>query len=592
MRLVMVSDFISCDGRIFHRLRSKKKRSLRLIACFIFGFLGCLALFSSYEGIRDEDEYSRENRLSRGKSSTMVVSIMHVDYGMLATPPDSIVIPPVVDDSVSSILGTCCGLLRNHTRGDGPLTVGGGDNPDNKSINNNNNNNAIQTTQENSLGECEPTVQVRVTFSSPFWTLQALDQNGRDKKTGGDEFFVVFSSSSSSSNTAAGQEQEKRQHSLVAKVVDQDNGSYHLDFIQPPLSRGAPSEEDDTTTLQVHMLYTCGMGRLAPPLKETWGTNGALLRVYGYYNNNDGTEIDGATGRAIRIVPPTLYRQPWNDGQVPAEAEVGERELETMEQHQEPQPQNERRLKFPRSRNSHLRKIDEFDDQLNLEADQILFFGDNNTLAIGRAAAELVGETYSPEIFTGNHSVQFAFGNLPRVHYQLDQWFGDRLRFPESSKIVALVIGTSFFDLASEQQWGEHPSDSARMGELDNYPPLGPDQVDHLMGCEAFIRMLREEYPSVDLYWRLPIPVPFHRIPPRCHAKDGTRDDVCQESLQYLSYFRIQQMYQAQKQLMKELGVPVMDLFDAYYVSPEYYNIEDGLFSPELHKRIIQPYLC
>jgi hypothetical protein len=522
-KLLMVSDLIACDGKVLHALRKQKRGSLQMVSYFILGFLGFLAIFSSYEALLNDDEYSREKRVSRGKSNTLVVSVMHVDYGILNVEPDFIVLPVEADLSVAPFLKSCCGIAQDGGNSTGLSKA-----------------DSLVPQVESALQACRPTVQIRLLLSSPFWTIQTLDGEGKGKKSGGDEFYVDFSSWSTEASW------------LVAKVNDLDDGNYQLEFLAPPLAQILDTRQGSAVT--VSLLYTCGMGRLGPPLKSTWESNGALLREFGFEDSTD----PNSWRKSIQLLPPSVVRRPWQENSV----SNGGRKLKGM-------PPS---LSTNKKRNSE-------DNLLTLDEDEFVFFGDENTLALGRAMAETLPDG-SQIVHTGNHTVRVTVGSLPSLIHLLDEWHGYRLRFPDDKK-VALILGTSFLDL-SEQDSETIPANN-RTGE-------SWDLVDHLVACESLIRVVQDEFPGISVYWRLPIPIPFHRFPRRCHMSNEPRDSVCQDYLQYSSYFRMQKMHQAQKQLMEELKVPVFDVFDAYYVSADHYNVEDRVFSVELHKRVMLPF--
>eukprot|EP00977_Amphora_coffeiformis_P029870 scaffold43153_cov176-Amphora_coffeaeformis.AAC.5 len=445
VKILMISDFVACDGRVLRVLRSKKRRSFRMVVFFIVGFLASLALFSTYENLREEDEYSREKRLGRSKTSTMVVSVMHVDYGILNTAAESILLPSEPDDSIAMALESCCGKINQSenttTPNTEPLVVDGVGGK------------VVSSAEDAVLNDCEPTTQVRVVFSNPFWSIQALDEHGKDKKLGGDEFFVVYSSLTTGTR-------------LVAKSLDQSDGTYDLDFIEPPLSETSmvPTSSQDGSLLTVHLLYTCGMGRYGPPLKDNWETNGALMKIYEFGDVNNKT----TAGKSIRLSLPPIVRRPWA---------------------QDDTSGGERRLHVPFEHNS---------GNL-LKGDHIIFFGDDNTLAMGRAVDGLIPKGGGcPVVSVGNHSVHFSLANLPTVAGFLDEWYGETLRFPDEHMGVALVIGLGSFGNMDENH--DNLAKSKTMGEVDNFLPLSWDQVDHLMACEALIRMIREEYPNVKLH--------------------------------------------------------------------------------------------
>jgi hypothetical protein len=78
--------------------------------------------------------------------------------------------------------------------------------------------------------DCRITSQVRVILSQHFWTMQAIDQHGKNFRQGGDDFHVTFTDYESSSSSLSEPE------TAVAFVSDRQDGSYRLDFVStsPP----------------------------------------------------------------------------------------------------------------------------------------------------------------------------------------------------------------------------------------------------------------------------------------------------------------------------------------------------------------------
>ena len=111
--------------------------------------------------------------------------------------------------------------------------------------------------QDTPLQSCNATAQFNLMTTSPYWTLQAVDDDGHVKTVGGDEIYVTY-------------------HHSVAKVEDHRNGTYSLDFVTPPLPRHREEPPPPRGNLTVQMQYTCGMGFLPPPTKENWRSGGSI----------------------------------------------------------------------------------------------------------------------------------------------------------------------------------------------------------------------------------------------------------------------------------------------------------------------------
>lgn len=121
----------------------------------------------------------------------------------------------------------------------------------------------------NPLENCSPTTQVILIpdhdGSSSRWTLQALDDDGNKKTTGGDEFYVEYQDESDLGMV--------NEPTAVAVVSDQLDGTYTLDFFTPP-SRTQPVSSLSKGKITVHFVFTCGIGNAYQPTKDTWRTGG------------------------------------------------------------------------------------------------------------------------------------------------------------------------------------------------------------------------------------------------------------------------------------------------------------------------------
>jgi hypothetical protein len=187
----------------------------------------------------DQHKYYRDD--TSGSETTATASammLMHfspVDYDYIPSPPASFVIP----ESRSN------------------LTLTG---PTGASLSSNNNT------------DCMITSQVRVILSQPFWTMQAIDQHGKNCRQGGDDFHVTFTDYSSSSSIS-------EPETALAFVSDRQDGSYRLDFVgtsptttavglplQPNSSTSTlpPTNQSQTPTKNV------GFGMLTVQILNKW----------------------------------------------------------------------------------------------------------------------------------------------------------------------------------------------------------------------------------------------------------------------------------------------------------------------------------
>jgi hypothetical protein len=118
------------------------------------------------------------------------------------------------------------------------------------------------------FGNCSATSQVKIIPRCKHWILQTLDKDGQPKKVGGDEFYITYTDSANPEHPTA-----------AAEVTDHQNGTYSLQFWEAPLYH-KKHRLHGHGRLTVVFQYMCGIGRLAPPAKDTWKTGGATVATY------------------------------------------------------------------------------------------------------------------------------------------------------------------------------------------------------------------------------------------------------------------------------------------------------------------------
>jgi hypothetical protein len=118
------------------------------------------------------------------------------------------------------------------------------------------------------LESCSPTVQVQIIVQKDSnWLIQSIDENGRNKTVGGDEFYVTYSDSATNYTSMA---------CAVALVDDQGNGAYRLRFSTTPMASKL-SNIPSVGTFKVSLQYTCGIGQIPQPSKNSWPTGGYCM---------------------------------------------------------------------------------------------------------------------------------------------------------------------------------------------------------------------------------------------------------------------------------------------------------------------------
>lgn len=90
------------------------------------------------------------------------------------------------------------------------------------------------------------------------------------------------------------------------------------------------------------------------------------------------------------------------------------------------------------------------------------------------------------------------------------------------------------------------------------------DFREHRNAIRRFVTSVRTRYPKIQLYWKSPSAILLHR---RGSLEDVIDNKQWLHNSRYISDGVIRNMNTVQKALMSELGVPFLDLFDAYYLS-------------------------
>jgi hypothetical protein len=301
----------------------------------------------------------------------------------------------------------------------------------------------------NPLQNCSVTSQVQVILpdsrdssSTPPqpWILQSLDRLGRAKTVGGDEFYVTYHADG---NDDDDDNTVPPPPTAVALITDRLDGTYELDFVEPPplAASTVPQTVASTTSsnerflshsnpqefgrLTVYFLYSCGLGQAYKPQKDDWKFGG-------------NTQIH----HNIRVPRPDI--RPF----VPPQSGV---DLETF--------------------------------------DTIVFHGDSliRQFSIyfrewGNKPDEVRGTETTKHSYRKNASMFLARATIDAWLKLLEEWHGDMLRRMNN---VALITGSSAWDITK----GNHQ---------------GPHFEDHTAAVRKLVRTVRNRYPKVTLLWKLP----------------------------------------------------------------------------------------
>eukprot|EP00797_Seminavis_robusta_P028915 Sro570_g168580.1 n/a (261) ;mRNA; r:50132-50914 len=148
-----------------------------------------------------------------------------------------------------------------------------------------------------------------------------------------------------------------------------------------------------------------------------------------------------------------------------------------------------------------------------------------------------------------------------------------------NSNKSALLLGSSIWDVLASN------TDKAQNNQNNNllFTKNQPVFQDHLTACRQFIGTVRQEYPHVQVLWKSPSAMHVHVV------VANNNDTALQNRVRYMSSSRMAHLYRLQRQLMQELQVPFLDIYEATYLSADWTFPGDGRhYLPELHKHMLK----
>jgi hypothetical protein len=370
------------------------------------------------------------------------------------------------------------------------------------------------------LDSCKPTAEISLSIltttgsSSLPWKLVTFSFGGLDKNMGGDEFYAVYVGPNDISDRLP--ENATSLPTAVARLTDTDDGTYNLHFVAAPrfgvptnatmlaAALGAASDNGGEAggKLYIVLQYTCRMGSLPQPAKDSWSSCGALNRVY---------QVSLPFAPPIsRLEAPTII--------------------------------------YPESL-----KTSSYSSGTLRGYDRVFGFGDSLIRQFFEKRS--VHRYYEPNMNLlknigaplDSATVERQFLMKLRPHLILiAQEAGIR-----KNSTDALVIGSGVWDVLSQKV------------------VQGRDFQDHLRAAALFVETLKKEFPGLQLYWKSMTALQVHQL---LNVKDGTHIG----RVYYLSESRSKKLYELQLELMKQLEVPVLDMYPLSYVSADMLMPGDG----------------
>jgi len=314
---------------------------------------------------------------------------------------------------------------------------------------------------------CSPTSQVEISLEkySNTWKLQSLDVNGAKKTVGGDEFYVTYSDDSYASLPHP---------TAVAYVTDMKDGSYDLYFVGTRMEM----PDDDLVgagNLTVWLEYTCNVGKIWPPGKQKWGSNGSLNRKY-------ETHISSSP---MYHIPSPIVSDVYLGGY-----------------------------------------------------DVVLAMGDSVMSQFLCVRLKMRRNNLFMEQNTGELMKSETLSYFTN--------YVDSLKALEiKGRKVAILMNYGSWDLAKSNEGQE-------------------SFQDHLITLRKLVNYIKTRLPNVDLIWRSTTAQHVHRAP-----------DI--ERVMYVSASRTKALHDAQMDLMRELDIPVIDIYNFTFENGRYTKVNDAI---------------
>jgi lysophospholipase L1-like esterase len=375
--------------------------------------------------------------------------------------------------------------------------------------------------------------------SSP-WRLTSLDEYGSPKSIGGDEFYVEYREAIKDKEVVIVDETSPvppAPHLMaVAFVTDCHDGSYQLQFSTTPTYPDLPPEDNEKhddersshqiiRTLTIYFEYSNGIGTMAPPSKSAWENGGYTHTKYTI---------------TVKERPPRI------------------RKFECLHPTSSP----------------NLRQFD-----------TVICFGDSTMDQFVRQRPNKKGKYYfQPNLIVGE-KIRMGLNSetleemLDTLHQELGSLLHHELLSSSDQQQegqqhgTALVLCSGLWDILDSQ-------DTLQGESYDN----------HIQACRDYVERIRDKYPNVTIIWKSPMAVHVHVVDLNrlIDAETGKPVLFGIDRLRYMSRSRSRYLYEIQMALMEELNVPVLDIYDATYLSAHRLYPSDGRhYRPDLNRLML-----
>eukprot|EP00980_Cylindrotheca_fusiformis_P007355 scaffold1525_cov142-Cylindrotheca_fusiformis.AAC.155 len=218
-------------------------------------------------------------------------------------------------------------------------------------------------------------------------------------------------------------------------------------------------------------------------------------------------------------------------------------------------------------------------DTINLRSfHQVYAFGDSTMDQFVRQRPNKKGKYYfQPQLQVGEKMRLPMNSETVSTHLQLlHEQFGEKLTHSTSSSKTALMVGSCLWDILDYQDTLQ-----------------GNEYEDHISSCRYYVEQIRERYPNVTVVWKSPMAVHIHWVDLERLIEHPDKETAATlfgiDRVRYMSASRSRFLYHRQAQLMKDLDVPLLNLYEATYLSADQLYPSDGRhYRPILNRMMLQ----
>lgn len=390
---------------------------------------------------------------------------------------------------------------------------------------------------EDIFSSCSATSQVRLIPNCPHWEIQTLDSEGNEKSVGGDEFYVTYTDAAHFSDT-----RQQTESSPSVKLTKSNSRTNRIPSNQQRL-RKLQQEGGDHHPTAIAEIVDLKDGRyrlefVSSPLNHRIRD---LHRLAGHGFITIYTQYTCGIGN---MFPPTKENWTASGSNVV--------QWSSMVDHGPPV------IKFePPPRSVDLSAC----PTLVVFGDSVMgHFVEPLDIKIPNVGRPLATDTVNDWIHMLNHRHKPRLQQHQRTATGLEN--GDRIG-TTSDDVPVLLVSSHTWDLLQ--------------------PSVRNGFDDHGAAIHMFLDRVNQLYPHVKVIWKSPTALHIHV--PMLRVQRGETTELYKsydrygkflERLKYMSASRSYQLYLFQRQIMKDRGIPFLDVYQASYLSADHTQIGDG----------------